>query len=191
MGAHVHSIFRISPDDQRNLYVFVFAIPPWTDAYDWIEAKFVKLSSALGAEGLLVMSDQDTLGSELAAAYSRIDEQIRKLPIHKSGLIVANVNPHRARMEPTAEGRVLLLPIDTSSRSQVSKVVGKVIEAARTGDLSKLESLAEPLDGNTKHGVLQALKDSVLFEPNFAGVGIDLKTLGAKLHDRKRQRRER
>lgn len=194
MGAHVHSIYRISPTDARNLYVFVFAIPPWEDEYDWIEEKFVTISKALGVEGLLVMGEPGKLEPELAEAYGDLDDSIRHLPsLRSSGLIVSNVNPHAVHSEESDDrGRVFFIPIRSKEDPDtLSKIVSIIVEAAKSGDLSKIENLSKMLSSSDEKSILRIMAGSALLQPNVAGLGYDFGKLMTLLADRRKKRKER
>ncbi|MFQ5879480.1 MAG: hypothetical protein ACE5IZ_04835 [Dehalococcoidia bacterium] len=193
MGAHVHSILRISPADTRNVYIFIFAIPPWDDVYDWLEEKFVRISSALGTEGLLVMGDPGELEPELVEAYSHLDESIRQLPgLRSSGLIVTNVNPHDAvGRQRKPEDQVLFIPIRTETRRQISRIVDDIIKAAKAGDLSLVKSLSQPLTPSDTKTLLGIIAENALLQPNVSGLGYDFKNLLRQLVERSRQRKQK
>jgi hypothetical protein len=189
MGAHVHSIYQISPNARYGLYAFVYGIPPWTDAFDWIEENFVRVSSALATDGLLVMSDHD-LKDEIGGAYAEIDKRIRNLPLYFSGFVVANLNPHSVDQE-NDDATIFALRVDPNDPKSVSNVCTAIVKAAKGGDLSLLQQIAEPLDDKSSKSLVRIVIENLVAKPTFAGFGIDFKNLADQLHARRRDRRAR
>ena len=197
MGARVHSIYRISPSRSWHLYAFVFAIPPWDDAYDWFEEKFVTVSRALGVDGVLLMPDDEAhrgqFDEELIQAYGVLDEQIRHLPsLRQRGIIITNINPHTVRESIHAgEGEVCFLPVRGSDPEEITQIVSAIVEAARTADLSGIKKLSAELCSADNESITRIVAESVLLQPNVAGVGYDFGKLLTRLAERREHRRRK
>ncbi|MBI1806502.1 MAG: hypothetical protein HYR76_05565 [Ignavibacteria bacterium] len=171
MGAIYSTIFRISPEDKRNLYVFAFGINKLDDVHDWLEEKFVKVSTALGVEGLFVMAEDKPLDPDLSEAYGKINS----IPLGGRGFLVSNVNPYKIQ-ETSNEQRpeVLFIPIIKPDRDELARLVDQIVNAAKSNNISLLRPLSKSLNQESNQSIANLVISNASFKPSFVGFGFDV-----------------
>ncbi|MGD0038032.1 MAG: hypothetical protein ABSC53_12170 [Bacteroidota bacterium] len=188
MGAIYNTIFRISPDDNRNLYVFTYGVQKWDDIYQWIEEKFFQVSTALGIEGLFVIGEDGSLDNELKEVYGKINDTIKSVTeVGRRGFVVTNANPHKIQnIVSGKQPQVLFIPIKNSSdRDELAKLVDNIVRAAKENDISLLKPFSISIDTEKNQSILTLVISNLLVQPNFGGFGFDIGSFWKQLKKRK------
>jgi len=183
LGAIFNTIFKISPDDKRNLYVFTYGIQKWDNVYRWIEEKFVQVSIALGTEGLIVMGEENPLDTEIKEAYGKINEAINSIHgIGNRGFIVTNINPHMIHsLESKLQPEILFIPIKGVERNELTILLDNIINAAKRDNILLLEPLSLKLESGKDKTLWNLFTSNILFQPNFSGIGFDISNFWKQL----------
>ena len=181
MGMHVHSLGELPTGAERGYYVYILD-------YGWREpieealrsnfqhmANLASRSDAVVLQGMVGCHFEDEVLS-----WHHINGQDPKdlLP----AMLITTRHPNNFRMhfhdEPgAARDHLLLIPLRKccENASDVVKLIEKVFR-----DISEKKALADfEIAEEMKAGERGAITDALILQPNFSGVGIDLKRLVA------------
>jgi hypothetical protein len=190
MGLIVHSIALLPKDSKRDYYVYLLDYGWEGSLGEVLSRNFGKLSDYASRHNFVVL--KGTPGSHFddeVLSWHHINGEKGEdiLP----AILITNVNPHTYRRFADIENKkgdedkelMLLIPLRKLCKTEddVANLINKVIK-----DLVEKKKLTEfSIGKELKSGIGGALISGAILQPNFAGVGFDLKAFVQKLSNKK------
>lgn len=187
MGLKIHSLGRIPSDIDREYFVYLLD-------YGWDEplsrslrANFDKMASLASRNNAIVIAgfDGEEFTNEVFSYYringqpgSEILPAILVTTCHPHKFAEQNQFPSRSRFYKNAlyDDRLVLIPLKPACKSETE--VAEFIEKIFHDIQEKKESSEFQVHKYIARGNRGALVDALILQPNLAGIGLDLKTIG-------------
>jgi hypothetical protein len=194
MGLWIHSLAELPLEARRRYYVYLLDYGWHEPAIDAVYANFQRLAAfASENDAVIIRAVPGAIGIHFADEVLSW-HQINGQPAEKllPAILITTRHPQdfqlgmvKARSDKPLEDALLLIPLRDVCKSgeDVVPLLTNILD-----DMSKRKRLSGfQVATGLKRGVQGAVVDALVLEPNFSGVGVDIKKL-LKIFQRARRR---
>ncbi len=179
MGLHIHSISKIPMDLEKEYYLYLLEFGPRDPFSEALRACFDEISDWASRSNSVVVRGTDRVHFEDEVfSYHEVNglDGNEILP----AILISTINPH-AFNEQHKFGRyrdddkLIIIPLRkfVDNSDQVYGFVRKLLAELKAGkNLSDIEVIKP-----RSRSIGKRLLDSIVLQPNFIGIGVDLKSL--------------
>lgn len=180
MGLMIHSLGELPATVEREYYIYLLDYGWHEPLADAVFQNFNKMADMASRNNAVVMRGVGCHFADEVLSWHHLDGQPADnlLP----AILITTRHPHDFHLRPPAEDggtevddRMLIIPLRSACKttSEVVELIDKLFmdirERKNLGDFSVAKELKKGTEG--------ALVDALILQPNFAGVGLDLKGL--------------
>lgn len=200
MGLMVHSLGRLPRDLDRSYYIYVLDFG-WDEPLgNALRANFSKMADlAAQNDAVVIAGTEQQKFTEEVWSFHCNSELLSSS--HVSGqyaadilpaLLITDCHPLQFRdmnasyanmlpVDPARAPRLILIPlrIVCSSATEVVELIDRVFRDIQAGKGLEHFSVQKELHRDKR----RSITDAIILQPNFAGLGVDLKTIGRFLRD--------
>lgn len=190
MGLKVSTIARLPIDSQRDYYVY-FLDYGWSDELSQaMYSNFDNFAAAIAGHRAVVISglNRTEFANEVLSWHQVNGEDAKNI---LPAILISDIHPQEfakpngSTIFPPAQEHLILLPLSQACRtsSDVSRVLQQILDDIKAGTRLTDWAVKATLSQGRKRPI-----DMLILQPNFAGVGLDLKAVASMFARKHRQK---